>query len=848
MISIPFSSVMRRSTMPGTLLAGCLLCLLCLPGFARSLERPFIWASEEERPAILGKIESEAWARSLYESLKERADRAVAAHQESRLDHLRELPLVWPEGEETHPRFPYIRNDRPGNPGHEHRLTLMTYIQDAVDCGVLYYLTEDTAYAQSAADFLSTAVLALEEMTPDDNRFNGGWIYPEDHLKESRIFAAQFPLIYDFIHPFLSEGGEVMNVVSGKETAFPMEQAQEVFRTYVNLAINRGIIDANWPVLESSSLVHNTLALEDPAERQTYLPYYLERNMPEQDSLRKVASSYAKPGDMWPESLGYSRHVTKFSIYLMTLLDRIYPDLKLGRQYPNIAYSLHGTHYLEFPNGDVASFGDGKRRSGPMYRAFEKALLLARLNDIPEMESYFASLLQTGLSEGDYDRGKLQPRYFRANPYFTPLSLLWQQKDIGGSIREYPRYRTETLPFAGIYIQRNQAGKDPVRDNLMAWVGGAHYVHGHASGMNIELYGKGEVLGHDAGRGRYRTDIHENYYRLFAAHNTVVSNGASAASGGWVELGINRIELESMEPMPRRPAVSENHSFSTTRFHDEHNLVAPARHERTLAVIRTSPTTGYYVDIFRAKSDAEAPFHDYIYRNLGESLRLYAEKGPLPLGEDDGRFAGSADLPWKQNNTFRHPGWHFFEDVKISEAYSEPVEATFFAEEAGTDGIGMHVFLNASKGRSYASVLSPPARNSSVDYYVDKPAPTLVVRKDGNAWEEPFAAVFEPFTGDGENRSIQSVKTLVRDGRFTGLVVRSVVDEQEITQVILVHEEDLMRTYPDWDLAFAGHFAVVSFGPDGKILDAYIGDGKRLTAGDHSIQLDEQTRSAHVRF
>ena len=113
------------------------------------------------------------------------------------------------------------------------------------------------------------------------------------------------------------------------------------------------------------------------------------------------------------------------------------------------------------------------------------------------------------------------------------------------------------MPISSLYVQRNTSPNGKEADGLMCFVAGAHMVHGHASGMDIELYGKGIVMGVDHGRGRYRTELHENYSRLFAAHNSVIVNGSSRGDGGWVKLGMNPVQLMAMEPMPTQKAVIE---------------------------------------------------------------------------------------------------------------------------------------------------------------------------------------------------------------------------------------------------------------------------------------------------
>lgn len=801
-------------------------------------DHPHIWVSATEREAILDKIANEDWASSLFNQLRERIDPVVDAHQADRDAFLRGLPLDWPSASGGHPPFRYITGDETD------RWVLMRYLQEAIECGVVYYVTGDERYAQAAADVMGVVVSALARMDRSTNAANGGLVYPGDHLKEARIFGAQIPVACDFIYPFVKQGAQVYDVVTGGEREFPFEDAQTVFRTYADMAIEVGHSGSNWSVLESPSLVGNTLMLDTREEIEATLPYYLDRNTSRQDPLSIVAQSYATPGDIWPESLQYSMGVAEFSIILMGVLDRLYPDLDLAQTYPNILMSAGQLHNLRFPNEDLPSFGDGHRYYAPPYTTFENAYYLASLAGDTENMLRYGSLIKSGIAAGRYDRGALPERSLAAHIYTTPLKLLWSVPQLMGEERDYPRTRTTQLPFAGMFIQRNESSADPVKDSLMLVVNGAGYVHSHASGMNVEFYGKGDVIGTDGGVGTYGTDVHENYYRLFAAHNTVISNGASASSGGWVNLGIETVQLKAMEPMPGEAARSPDHSFSTTTFTDRHNLMRPAEHERTLALIRTSPTRGYYVDIFRARSNDPREYHDYIYRNVGETLTFTETPWDFSLFATPDRFKDSADLPWSKNSRYRHPGWHYFMDVSTADSVSDKVVAQFSMLRMSDGPASMDVHMNAGNNRSYTKARSPSSRNAP-SAYVSSLLHTLVVRQTGEAWTNPFAFVYESYTRSTEGPAIRSVDRLMEGAVFKGLVIESEIDGQLIRQFVL-NQDDPSMIYRNTglELTFAGHFGVVTTNAEGELLSLYIGNGDSLQYGETLLTADPETQSA----
>ena len=810
---------------------------------AQTVERPTIWTTPDQRSEILQKIESQAWAKTFYSSFKARLHDEFSSYKQDPKLFLKGIPLDWESSKNSWPSFETVE-DVTNNKDSNYRKALMTYLQIAIDCGVIYFLEEDEQYAQCASDILYTTIKGLEHLETSNQKSNGGWIYPKDHLREAREIGSQIPIIYDFIAPFLRRNGKAYDVVAKKEVTFPIDLAQQVFKTYARLAIEHGHTGSNWSVLEAPSLVHNTLALENSKERDSLLQFFLKEGTPYQDALPEILGKYDGKGSVYPETSQYSNGVASLITKLMVEIENYRPDLHLFRDYSVIPLALSRWDELRYPNGEIIRFGDGHREFDALYDAYEIAYKLGKQHKDSEFTQRFGTLLRTAIRNNHYDRAYLSnSRILRAHPYFDPLPILWYCDTLEGSIVERVLPRTDQLPHAGIYLQRNLSPTGSANDGLMCFVGGAQYVHGHASGMDMELYGCGEVLGVDNGRGSYRKNIHENYSRLFAAHNTVIVNGSSQGEGDWVNLGINTTTLEAMEPKPNQTAISPKHSFTITGFSDDRGDGAEAEQERLLALIRTSSNTGYYVDVFRSRSALPNEYHDYLYHNIGDDLEFLNKD--LHLSSTPERYKGGEDTQWKQNRVYRNPGWHFFEKVQSSKAYEKNVELVFKTEKLKESPAYMNVFISGSPDREYSKAMAPKTYEVPSPYDKLK-TPTLIVRKKGEAWKEPFAIIYEPACGP--KGSVELVEKLTSKGSYAGMKVVSNIENTSIIQYVLTLEENSVYTDDSINLEFRGRFAVLTFDEAHRLREVYIGEGDYLKADDHEIVMDDGFKTAYVDF
>lgn len=113
--------------------------------------------------------------------------------------------------------------------------------------------------------------------------------------------------------------------------------------------------------------------------------------------------------------------------------------------------------------------------------------------------------------------------------------------------------------------------------------------------------------------------------------------------------------------------------------------VSASEKRRQVAIIRTSPTTGYYVDVFR--SDQADNF--YIHHNLGHRL---------PLGDADGQpldLAAASDLgsaPDSAYTYFKNP---------VSAAHDEDLRATWTIDASDSNPrIDMRMWMLGQEGRT----------------------------------------------------------------------------------------------------------------------------------------------------
>lgn len=772
----------------------------------QSLVHPHIWVSDSDKQAILDNIAQYTWASSMFNQLVSRQASIKGIHA-------------------SNPGF--ILNLIPEIPGD--RTTHRGRLNTAAESAILYYLTGDEEYAQLASDILYHYVKMISVQDPLNFEFYSSSNF--NHLIPPRELFPRVAITYDFVQPFLATSGTtVYDVDNDIRLPFDFEMSQDAFEVMADNVIRVGGNNSNHPLLELPGGLYSVLCIEDDDIRATFFDKLMNGAAnSKQPGINWMLGRFSDEERLWPESTGYSKFTHAAFIRNMEVVDRYRPDLNIIENNQDLLESIFIYENFLYPNGFTIAYGDIVRSFTDHDYIYESVLKIADRKGYTVLKDRAATTLKNIYArEGGYNPIIETDRL----EWVNPLQLLWGVNiDASVSDAGEPQYGTVKATHAGVVMQRNYSGVDDEQNGLMYYTHGGTYVHAHAGGIDMELYGAGYVIGPDFGgaSSSYGTPLHEEYAVSYAAHNTIIVNGTSKrgvpTSGVWSNI-TDKVVLEAVEPKVYADPIAENFSFSTQFLDDDINNVDQ---QRTNSIIRTSSTSGYYVDIFRSLSNTANNFHDYLFHGLGDVMEIKTGDNTLSLTDTPNRYPIEAGAPRNQ------PGWQYYTNPKTSALTGDAITARFDLQVTNDY---LHVSVPGGVEKEYSSAQAPPTYEVS-NGYDNKDTQMFIMRKYGEAWNEPFIVIYEP--SGNEKSTIKSTEYIYDNAKVVGVKVVSEVNEREITDMVLSNDDDnVFVNLPELSIAFTGRYAVVR--TEVKIgatdVSLYIGEGQQITFLDETLNGD----------
>jgi hypothetical protein len=405
----------------------------------------------------------------------------------------------------------------------------------------------------------------------------------------------------------------------------------DAFRKWIGVTIHNGVPFNNWDLIEAHFVADVALVLEgddaypDRRGAQYYLNQILNEDATRQWSLRKLANRGFDPETgIWFESPGYSTMVVNLYISLINSIDDA-AGTDLLQDIPVVSKAARAMAQYSFPNGVTVSWGDS--HYGPLStEAAHQMVLNAQRHHRRDQEALFTGMIRLfdQLNRDKSSSGRLGSV---TDHEYQSLDSLFHRQTLTLDASISPLKTSDLLtatfsaPSVSYFVQRN--GLDPVT-GLMISEAGSLGNHQHANGITMELYGFGLPLAPDSGIGtNYFEADHGEYYAQFPAHNTVVVDGVSSYPTMKSHHGfkVNHVFPVSADPTGIRLPVT----FSDLSFLEPETN---ADQRRAMSIVRTSPTSGYYLDIFRSRRrDGLDLKHDYFFHGLGQTIDIVGEKG-----------------------------------------------------------------------------------------------------------------------------------------------------------------------------------------------------------------------------
>ena len=775
---------------------------------AQSLQHPIIHITTDERTEVLDKISKYGWAQFAQNELKKNVDAKVAAHKSNPAQTINAIIALANDDN--------LSESQTSSANSAH----FKVLSSAAHAGMLYYLTEDEDYAQYAADIIWHYFQELAPRTPETTAICGNYFY------DPRSTYPHLAYAYDFIYNFLNtQGRQVYDKTAGKRIPYNNETAQKAMKNVVGNALlesggrdtKYGKLVSNHPILTAPGALAAILCIDDDTERERLFNVFWNTGTRRQNSFTKTVMPIFGEQGIWPESTSYS-FMSRIQLVL-NMVDRIKPELDVITKYRNVLDGVFLFENLRHPNRSYVRYGDSKRYNDGSKSLYRYVLSIAKRKGLTDLQDKAeTALAQYYNAEG----GRNQAFGTSAFGGLDHLGLFWGEEFPLNSTQEFDYKPTVIVKHAGVALQRNYTENNNELYGLCGIIGGAHYVHSHATGITMELYGLGDIMAPNGGMPKTvaerKIPMHTNYFRLYAGNNTVIVNGTSKGrqQGSWASNSYvwqNTTVNISSEPAHLEDPLSPNFSFATQFLDDNINN---SDQQRTLSAIRTSPTTAYYFDMFRSKSLNTNNFHDYIYHNIGDATTIKTIDGStLPVSTTN-RYQNDIGDPVES------PGWRFFENTNVTEPTSGALYIRFDLEATNSY---MNMFAPAGVTREYTKALGPATREA-LNGYVNKKTQIVAVRQQGEAWDKPYVYIFEP--SKSTNTSVKSVSHIMNGDVIAGAKVVSEVNGSKIIDYIFSNDSNTSVSHLDID--FTGEFGIVRTElKDGKTnVSLYLGKGSSL--------------------
>ena len=606
----------------------------------------------------------------------------------------------------------------------------------ARDAARIYAATGDMRYGQMAAKVFDVYMkgIAYRNVPIDLNHGH----------QQTLVGMTTFEVIHeDVINELTQMYPLIKNLVKDDQAII-----ESGFKKWAENIIANGVPHNNWDLFQADFIMKIALVLQDNQAyadgkgKQYYLDYIVNQNSIRQWSMNKLIDfGFDANSKTWYESPGYSTTVLGSICDFANMLDEK-AGIDLFKQRPMLKEAVKTSAEYLFPNRMIAGFGD----THPGY-----------------------------LNTGGIDHILKYATRHKDKNLISEMNLLKSAVAPKAPVSEIEKY-TSTLFYApNVSWIAMRSGMDKQHD-LMASVNASLGNHQHANGISLELYGKGYVLGPDAGIGRtlYSGLDYLEYYSQMPAHNTVVVDGVSSypvmMSQHAFKVVASYPEVSKEQPASKKLSekklsiqkdseLKDKITYATVSFIEPETQ---AQQQRTTAIVKTSAKGGYYIDVFRSKKkEGGDKTHDYFYHNLGQEMKVMDAASGLSLD-----MKPTEELAFAGGHLY---AYSYIYDKKSAEMQNS-VKTQFVTKilddkvvEAmdGQREITMTMWMKKDENRTIFQALSPVnleyERMPNQPYKVDEqPVLTFVARQKGEAWNHPFVCVYEP-SSDTEPGDIASV-------------------------------------------------------------------------------------------